>query len=81
MDPVADETDIRWRPLVLCGAATIAAFAKAVSYPFVNWGDPAQVLAPLSERSEALTSLPRLFFDWTAFPYQPIVQLTYVLQS
>ncbi len=81
MDPHADATSIRWRPLVVCAAATIAAFAKAISYPFVNWGDPLQVLAPLSEAGDLLTRLSRLFLDWTAFPYQPVVQLTYILQS
>ncbi|MCU0453191.1 MAG: tetratricopeptide repeat protein [Bacteroidetes bacterium] len=66
---------IPWRTMLLCAAATIAAFAKSFSFPFVNWQDPIRILEPVTLGPLTIASAMRTIADIRAVPYQPITDL------
>lgn len=74
-------TLIRWRTFLLCAAATVAAFAKTVSFPFVNWQDPSRILDPASSKLFGAASAWRTFTDLSAAPYQPVTDLFNALNA
>jgi tetratricopeptide (TPR) repeat protein len=79
MTDIRPATSIRWRPLLLCAAATVATFAKTLWFPFVNWEDPSRILDPAGSGTFGFSALWRTLTDLQAVPYQPITDLSYRL--
>lgn len=74
-------TTVRWRTLLLCAAATMAAFAETVTFPFVNWQDPARILEPAGTVPFGLASAWKTLIDLSATPYQPFTDLFNALNA
>lgn len=68
-------TTIRWRTMLLCAAATVAAFAKSFSFPFVNWQDPTRIVEAARTGVLSTASVWRTLTDLSATPYQPFTDL------